>query len=90
MLQTNSRILNMRYQLKNTIRDRLNYCLEWKQNIEVYFVEKVLVLIDVKKLHPSIKSFLIGLRKNMNKKFKRNTSKSFKYHYDYLSLLTKN
>ncbi len=60
-----------------------------EQNIQVYFVEKVLELIDDKKLHPSIKSFLIGLRKNMNKKFKRNTSKSFKYHYDYLSLLTK-
>jgi len=40
MLQTNSRILNMRYQLKNTIRDRLNYCLEWKQNIEVYLANK--------------------------------------------------
>ena len=40
MLQTNSRILNMRYQLKNTIRDRLTYCLEWKQNIEVYFANK--------------------------------------------------
>ena len=40
-----------------------------EQNIQVYFVEKVLELIDDNKLHPSIKSFLIGLRKNMNKKF---------------------
>ena len=40
MLQTNSRALNMRYQLKNTIRDRLNYCLEWKQNIEVYLANQ--------------------------------------------------
>ena len=40
MLQTNSKVLNMRYQLKNTIRDRLTYCLEWKQNIEVYFANK--------------------------------------------------
>lgn len=30
----------MRYQLKNTIRDRLTYCLEWKQNIEVYLANK--------------------------------------------------
>ena len=61
-----------------------------EQNLQVYFIEKMVELIDDKKLHPSIKSFLIGLRKNMNKKFKKNTSKSFKYHYDYLSLLTKN
>ena len=40
MLQTNSKVLNMRYQLKNTIRDRLTYCLEWKQNIEVYLANK--------------------------------------------------
>ena len=46
-------------------------------------------LIDDKKLHPSIKSFLVSLKKNLNKKFKRNTNKPFKAHYDYLYLLTK-
>ncbi len=30
----------MRYQLENSIKDRLMYCLEWKQNIDVYFANK--------------------------------------------------
>jgi hypothetical protein len=60
-----------------------------EQNLQVYFVEKLLELIDDKKLHPSIRSFIISLKRNLNKKFKRNTNKSFKAHYDYLYLLTK-
>ena len=60
-----------------------------EQNLQVYFIEKMVELIDDKKLHPSIKSFLISLKKNLNKKFKRNTNKPFKAHYDYLYLLTK-
>ena len=60
-----------------------------EQNLQVYFIEKMVELIDDKKLHPSIKSFLVSLKKNLNKKFKRNTNKPFKAHYDYLYLLTK-
>ena len=60
-----------------------------EQNLQVYFIEKMLELIDDQKLHPSIKSFLVSLKKNLNKKFKRNTNKPFKAHYDYLYLLTK-
>ena len=30
----------MKYQLENIIKDRLTYCLEWKQNIEVYLANK--------------------------------------------------
>ena len=30
----------MRYQFENTIKDRLMYCLEWKQNIDVYLANK--------------------------------------------------
>ena len=40
MLQTNSKILNMKYQFENSIKDRLMYCLEWKQNIDVYLANK--------------------------------------------------
>ena len=60
-----------------------------EQNLQVYFVEKMLELIDDKQLHPSIKSFIISLKKNLNKKFKRNSNKSLKAHYEYLYLLTK-
>ena len=60
-----------------------------EQNLQVYFIEKMLELIDDKKLHPSIKSFITSLKKYMNKKFRRNTNKSFKAHYHYLYLLTK-
>jgi len=30
----------MRYQFENTIKDRLMYCLEWKQNIDVYLANR--------------------------------------------------
>ena len=30
----------MKYQLENIIKDRLTYCLEWKQNIDVYLANK--------------------------------------------------
>jgi len=30
----------MRYQFENTIKDRLLYCLEWKQNIDVYLANR--------------------------------------------------
>lgn len=40
MLQANSQVLNMRYQFENTIKDRLMYCLEWKQNIDVYLANR--------------------------------------------------
>ena len=30
----------MRYQFENTIKDRLMYCLEWKQNVDVYLANR--------------------------------------------------
>ena len=66
-----------------TLEDEIKKLSDVETNVEL--VE----LIDDKKLHPSIKSFLISLKKNLNKKFKRNTNKPFKAHYDYLYLLTK-
>ena len=76
------------YEIEKNIFSNLNPDTS-EQNLQVYFVEKMLELIDDKQLHPSIKSFIISLKKNLNKKFKRNTNKSFKAHYDYLYLLTK-
>ena len=76
------------YEIEKNIFRNLNPDTS-EQNLQVYFVEKMLELIDDKQLHPSIKSFIISLKKNLNKKFKRNTNKSFKAHYDYLYLLTK-
>ena len=30
----------MRNRLKNVMKDRLNYCLEWKQSIDLYLANK--------------------------------------------------
>ena len=76
------------YEIEKNIFSNLNPDTS-EQNLQVYFVEKMLELIDDKQLHPSIKSFIISLKKNLNKKFKRNTNKSLEAHYDYLYLLTK-
>ena len=40
MLQTNSEVLKMRNYIKNKMKDRLNYCHEWKNSVDIYFAGK--------------------------------------------------
>lgn len=40
MLQTDCEVFKMRNRLKNVMKDRLNYCLEWKQSIDLYLANK--------------------------------------------------
>ena len=36
MLQTNSEVLKMRNYFKNKMKDRLTYCHEWKNSVDIY------------------------------------------------------
>ena len=40
MLQTNSEVLKMRNYIKNKIKDRLTYCKEWKNSVDIYLAGK--------------------------------------------------
>ena len=40
MLQTNSEVLKMRNYLKNKMKDRLTYCHEWKNSVDIYLAGK--------------------------------------------------
>ena len=40
MLQTNSEVLKMRNYIKNKMKDRLTYCHEWKNSVDIYLVGK--------------------------------------------------
>ena len=40
MLQTNSEVLKMRNYLKNKMKDRLTYCHEWKNSVDIYLAHK--------------------------------------------------
>ena len=40
MLQTNSEVLKMRNYIKNKMKDRLTYCHEWKNSVEMYMASK--------------------------------------------------
>ena len=40
MLQTNSEVLKMRNYIKNKMKDRLNYCHEWKNSVDIYLAGK--------------------------------------------------
>ena len=40
MLQSNSEVLKMRNYVKNKIKDRLNYCKEWKNSVDIYLTGK--------------------------------------------------
>ena len=40
MLQTNSEVLKMRNYFKNKMKDRLNYCHEWKNAVDIYLANK--------------------------------------------------
>ena len=37
MLQTRSEVFKMRNYLRNKMKDRLQYCLNWKKNVDIYF-----------------------------------------------------
>ena len=43
MLQTNSAVLKMRNYFKNKIKDRLTYCQEWKNSVEMYMASKEII-----------------------------------------------
>ena len=40
MLQSNSEVLKMRNYLKNKMKDRLTYCHEWKNSVDIYLAGK--------------------------------------------------
>ncbi len=40
MLQSNSEVLKMRNYLKNKIKDRLTYCKEWQNSVDIYLAAK--------------------------------------------------
>ena len=40
MLQSNSEVLKMRNYVKNKIKDRLTYCKEWKNSVDIYLASK--------------------------------------------------
>ena len=40
MLQSNSEVLKMRNYLKNKMKDRLTYCHEWKNSVDIYLASK--------------------------------------------------
>ena len=40
MLQSNSEVLKMRNYLKNKMKDRLTYCHEWKNSVDIYLADK--------------------------------------------------
>ena len=40
MLQTNSEVLKMRNYIKNKMKDRLTYCHEWKNSVDIYLAGK--------------------------------------------------
>ena len=40
MLQSNSEVLKMRNYLKNKMRDRLTYCKEWENSVNIYLAGK--------------------------------------------------
>ena len=40
MLQSNSKVLKMRNYLKNKMKDRLTYCHEWKNAVDIYLASK--------------------------------------------------
>ena len=40
MLQSNSEVLKMRNYIKNKIKDRLTYCKEWKNSVDIYLASK--------------------------------------------------
>ena len=40
MLQSNSEVLKMRNYFKNKMKERLNYCHEWKNSVEMYMASK--------------------------------------------------
>ena len=40
MLQTNSEVLKMRNYIKNKMKDRLTYCHEWKNSVDIYLSSK--------------------------------------------------
>ena len=42
MLQTNSEVLKMRNYIKNKMKDRLTYCHEWKNSVDIYLAVKKL------------------------------------------------
>ena len=40
MLQSNSEVLKMRNYIKNKMKDRLTYCHEWKNSVDIYLAGK--------------------------------------------------
>ena len=40
MLQTNCEVRKMKNYLKNKMRDRLTYCYEWKNTVDIYIANK--------------------------------------------------
>ena len=40
MLQTNSEVLKMKNYFKNKIKERLTYCQEWKNSVDMYIASK--------------------------------------------------
>ena len=40
MLQTNSKVFKMNNYFKNKIKERLTYCKEWKNSVDIYLASK--------------------------------------------------
>ena len=40
MFQSNSEVLKMKNYIKNKMKDRLTYCNEWKNSVDIYLANK--------------------------------------------------
>ena len=61
MLQTNCEVRKMKNYFKNKLKDRLNYCQEWKHSIDLYLANKEITKNadeEYYKTRPFLKFFL--------------------------------